>query len=173
MRIRRTREEIDAGLTVAQKKKGVTLADISSNKKEQRRREKLVKSTKPKRKKRSPNTKYDTQEIIRDTFEGPVKYIYKTNEVIKEVEVEIPVIKEVRILNGLKKTEKTVQQIMSEELEKCIWEWKHVTLDKKFKVKDLDTYGKQGWKFAFIHSPSTTNPKSTKPDIVCFQRPKQ
>jgi|APSaa5957512535_1039671.scaffolds.fasta_scaffold41820_3 hypothetical protein len=173
MRIRRTKEEIEAGLTVAQKKKGVTLADVSATQKEKQRREKIVKSISPERKKRSPNIKYDTQEVIKDTFEGPVKYIYKTNEVIKKVEIEVPVVKEVRILNGLKKTEKTVQHIMDEELGKCIWEWKHVALDSKFKVKDLDVYGKDRWKFAFIHSSKISNPKSVKPDIICFQRPKQ
>lgn len=177
MRIRRTKAEIKAGLTVAQKKKGVTLESLLQTQKEQRKeakkREQLVKSTDTPRKKRSANRNYvTTEEVIREDFDGPKKYIYKTETVEKEVEVKIPVIKEVRILNGTKKTEKTVQEIMKQELDKCSWEWKRVPMDNNFRATDLNKYGKQGWKFCFIFDPKISSPGTTKPEVICFQRPK-
>ena len=124
---------------------------------------KLLKNGSPPRKKRAANHNYvTTKEVIRDNFDGPTKYVYKTETKVVEKEIKIPVVKEVRILDGTKGTEKTVQEIMARELEKCTWEWKNVTMDNTFKVTDLNKYGKKGWKFCFIYDPKVSFPKSTK-----------
>jgi len=177
MKIRRTKAEIKAGLTVDQKKSGLTLESFLQKQKEQskeeKKRKKLLKNSSSKRKQRAPNHNYvTTKEVIRNDFDGPTKYVYKTETKVVEKEVKIPVIKEVRILNGTKSSEKTVQEIMTIELEKCSWEWKNVTMDNTFKVTDLNKYGKKGWKFCFIYDPKVSFPKSTKPDEIVFQRPK-
>ena len=45
-------------------------------------------------------------------------------------------------------------------------------MDNNFRATDLNKYGKQGWKFCFIFDPKVSSPRTTKPEEICFQRPK-
>jgi hypothetical protein len=66
---------------------------------------------------------------------------------------------------------KELKNLIKAELEKCTWEWMYVDLDIKFKVTDLEKYGKQGWKLAFIHDYKLLDSTSKKQIVLCFQRP--
>lgn len=138
-RIRRTPDEIKAGLTITQKKAGLTIEDLQKEQSEHQEKQK-------------------------------VKYIYKTK--IEEKEVEVPVIKEVRILRGTDKTEKTVDQIIKEEFHKCTWEWKELPLSK-CKLTELKKLGKQGWKMTHIMEWKLLKDTwKNREDTVFFQRPR-
>ena len=152
-RIRRTKQEIEAGLTIEDKKAGKTLKDLIAKKKK--------------------TSEYQVTDERYDE-ETNIRYIYKTKEVEVEKEVEVPVVKEVRILNGTKQTKKSVQEILDLELEKCIWDWKEVFLDKKFKISMLEKLGKQGWKFAFSLDWKAIKPSwKDKPETLFFQKAKK
>ena len=102
--------------------------------------------------------------------DGTVKTVFKSRQTIVEKIIEKPVIKEIRILSEKDGRERTVKEILEEEIGKCNWEWKHVPLDDKFKVTILNTLGKQGWRFAFMTNWKLVNPNSKKMDELCFQR---
>jgi hypothetical protein len=156
-RVRRTKVEIEAGMTFEQKKKGYTLDDLDVP--ETLKKKKIEITTK-------------NGDKTWETVDHEYKTIYKYKDHERVIEKEVPVVKEVRILNGTKKTEKTVDEILSEELGKCVWEWKTVKMDNKFRVGMLDELGKKGWKFAFITEWSLIDPsKKNKPHTISFQRP--
>ena len=78
------------------------------------------------------------------------------------------VLRDTVLKNGTDGTEKTVQQIIKAELDKCAWEWKQVDLDNKFRISQLNRLGKEGWRFAFIHETAS----DSKPNHICLQRPR-
>jgi len=156
-RIRRTKIEIAAGMTFEQKKKGLTLDDLDIPKSATEKKIEVTKKNGDK-----------TWEKVDHEY----RTIYKYKEHEKIVEKEVPVVKEVRILNGTKKTDRSVSEIMNEELNKCSWEWKNIKMDGNFSVKMLDELGKKGWKFAFITEWSLIDSsKKNKPNTISFQRP--
>jgi len=161
-RLRRTQEEIKAGLTVGEKKRGVTIAD----KKRTSMGEKVVET------KLVSKTPYEDEVVdkIETSNDGTVQTVFKSRQTVIEKIIEKPVIKEVRILHEKDGRERTVKDIMEEEIGKCKYEWKRLPMDKSFKVTMLDTLGKQGWRFAFITNWKIMNPNTKKPDEVCFQK---
>lgn len=157
-RVRRTKEEIAAGITVAQKKDMVEQALIKNRG--------AVKTAQPAAKTSTDHEQYDP-----DT---KTVYKYKTKVVKEEVIKEVPVIKEVRILNGTKGTEKTVQEILNKELDRCVWEWKELKMDKNFTVKQMKDLGKQGWRMTHIMEwRYIKDDWKKKPDSMFFQKPRK
>ena len=190
-RIRRSKQEMDAGMTVEDKKRGLSIEDVKErNTKNENAKDKLAKyreqvkraddekaKAKPKRK---STKKYigtvTSGELIDATERGreglPTRYVYKDKLVEKPVEVEV--IKEVRILNGTQDTQKTVQQIMQEELNKCTWEWKEIEETSFIGLDQLTELGKQGWKYAYDMDWKIIKPEwKDKPRTLYFQRPKK
>ena len=163
MRVRTSREEIDAGITVDQKKKGMVLDDLLPKKPAKKRAsrakgyQKLIEKDAEHKKeqqqllrkarKAAKNAKYarveTSLEVIDATNIGrgkmPTRTVYKDK--IIEVPVEIPTIKEVRILNGSDESSKEVKDFLKEELQKCAWEWKEVILDKCFAFNTVEKLG--------------------------------
>jgi len=193
MRVRRSREEIDAGMTVDQKKKGMSLEDIlaktptktriskaagylklmEKDEEQKKNQKKLLRKTR----KKANSKKYartETRAVIIDATQAgqakmPTRTVY--SDKIIEVPVEVPTIKEVRILNGTKGSSKEVKDFLKEELQKCKWEWKEVVLDKSFEFGILEKLGKEGWKFA--HAMSWKAVKSSwkdRKDSLFFHR---
>jgi hypothetical protein len=150
-RIRRSKAEMAAGMTVEDKRAGLTMDTFKASNKE------------AEKKPLSTSAKKATKEYA-DTG---IKLIFEE----RIVEKEIPVIKEVRILNSTEGTEKTVQEIMNLELRKCTWEWMQLPI-KDFTVAQLKKLGKEGWHMAFTHNPKDHIPSSTKGEQLCFQRPR-
>ena len=200
-RIRRSKEEIDAGMTVEQKKAGLSIQDVENLKnppepdkpkkrltraqglerlihkeKEDRKQQKAEARKRRRKEKESKYARVETRSILIDATEAgqskmPTRTVFKDK--IIEVPVEVPTIKEVRILNGTKKTQKTVEEIMKEELQKCKWEWKELKMDKNFDFKKLQKLGEQGWKHAHTMSWRLLKPSwKDKPDSMYFQRPR-
>jgi hypothetical protein len=77
-------------------------------------------------------------------------------------------IKEIRIL-GMNGIEKTVSELISEEIGDASWEWKEIPLDSSFKISMLQDLGKEGWKFAFYFERSKFV-DNAKFDIIAMQR---
>ena len=187
-RIRRTKEEIDAGMSAEDKRKGLTLEAINRrNKKTIETKDKLEKFRKQikkedekkkiKRKKRKTK-KYarikTSLELIDATKKGreglPTRTVFKDR--IVEKKVEVPTIKEVRILNGTKSTDKTVQELLQQELNKCKWEWKEVKETDFQGISQLTCLGNKGWKFTHEIDWKIVNPEwKNKPRSLYFQRP--
>lgn len=78
------------------------------------------------------------------------------------------VIKEVRIITDAQGTEKTVTEIILEEIGKVkVWEYKNIPINE-FSVKDLKKLGQDGWRYAFDLTPAVTH--SVKVTTLVFQR---
>jgi hypothetical protein len=92
-------------------------------------------------------------------------------EVKKEyvyVDKEVPVIKEVRIINENQGTEKSVSEIVREEVGKVkSWEYKMIPMNQ-FNIKELHKLGKAGWQYVFDLDPQVTS--SVKVTTFVFQR---
>ena len=116
---------------------------------------------------------YEVVDKIEMSDDGTTRTVFKSRETVVEKIIEKPVIKEVRVLSEKDGRERTVKQIIEEELGLNVkWEWLHIDLDNKFKVSQLNTLGKQGWKFAFMTDWKTIYPNTKKVDQLCFQRVK-
>ncbi len=84
------------------------------------------------------------------------------------IDKEVQVIKEVRIINENQGTEKSVSEIVREEVGKVkSWEYKMIPMDK-FSVKELHKLGKAGWKYVFDLDPTITT--AVKLTTFVFQR---
>jgi len=95
-------------------------------------------------------------------LEKPKEYVY--------IDKDVPVVKEVRIINEKQGTNKTVSEIVREEVGKVkAWEYKHIPISQ-FSVKELDKMGKEGWRYAFDLSPQLTS--AVKTLTFVFQRAK-
>ena len=116
IKTRRTKEEIASGMTLTQKKDMIEKALVE----------------KQKFKKNGVKNPTTVSPTLHEEYDPDTKtvYKYKTRTITNEVVKEVPVIKEVRILNGTKGSDKTVQEFLNEELEKCRWEWKELQMDK-------------------------------------------
>tara|TARA_Y100000034_G_scaffold119927_1_gene162218 strand:+ start:1796 stop:2326 length:531 start_codon:yes stop_codon:yes gene_type:complete len=173
-RIRRTKKEIEAGLTVESKKRGVTLEQqIEQNEQHANARvqARQIQDAATRKKPRKAAKK-----IVEtyDEVDHKYKKIYKYRVQERIVEKEVPVIKEVRILNGTKGSEKTVQELLNQELNKCTWEWKELKMDNNFRATDMKELGKRGWKMTHIMEWRLLKEDwKKKPDTMFFQRPKQ
>ncbi|MBC8437079.1 hypothetical protein H8D85_02010 [bacterium] len=175
-RVRRSREEIDAGMTVNQKKLGMTIDEIknaaSKNREAAKQVQELKKIENRPKKRKKIMSKLSTKEEW-DEVDHDYKKIYKYKVKEKIVEKEVPVIKEVRILNGTKDTNTTVQEFLNKELGKCIWEWKELKMDENFRSTDMTSLGKQGWKMTHIMEwRRLKDDWKKKPDSIYFQRPR-
>ena len=144
--VRRTKEEIDAGFPIEEKRTGVTFEEWKL------RQEKLVEEVKEQRKK-----------VVIEAPPEPKQAPREKVEYVKHVE---------KIIVETKDNRKELRELISEAYEKCTWEWKRIPLDDKFKVPMLTTMGNQGWHFAFIFDPKMVNENSKKPQEMVFQRPK-
>ena len=162
-RLRRTQEEIEVGLSVEEKRRGVTVEDKKRLNKDSGQ---VIKTT------LKSKTPYEEEVLdkVDMSDDGTVRTVFKSRQTVVEKIIEKPVIKEVRILTESTGRERTVKEILEEEIGKCKWEWKHVPMDSKFKVNMLDAFGKQGWRFAFMTNWQAVTPGSKKPDELCFQR---
>lgn len=149
--LRRTTKEIEAGLPLGMKRDGMTLEAWLE------RQEKKEKKPIPEKEK--------TKEVKSEFFskpkqpDPPPKKVY-----VRSIE---------RIIIQTKDNEEEIKNLINEAVDQCLWEWKNVPLDNKFKITILDKLGKDGWKFAFIYEPGLIDSKSNKPDLICFQRPKK
>ena len=197
-RIRRTPEEMNAGLTVEQKRQGLTIADIQNNPPKPKKRltravalqnqierEKADKKQQLKdrraARKKAREAKYsriETRSVLIDATQAgqdkmPTRTIFKDR--IEEVPVEVPVIKEVRVINGVRKTEDTVEQIMQRELSKCKWEYKEIVVTNFNGLSQLNKLGEQGWKYCYEIDWKLIKPKAwaNKPKTLYFKRPKK
>lgn len=157
-KVRRTKEEIEAGITLTQKKDMIDQALVSKQQAKKNGVKNPAKVSPTLYEEYDPNTK--------------TVYKYKTRTVEKEVIKEVPVIKEVRILNGTEGTETTVQEFLNEQLQKCRWEWKEIIMDGEFKSSIMTELGKEGWKMTHIMSWRIIKEDwKNKPDSMFFQRP--
>lgn len=145
--VRRTKEEIDAGFPIEVKRTGVTFEQWQAE------QEKITERIKEQRK------------VIKlDPPPEPKQQPKEKIEYIKVVE---------KIIVETKDNRTELKELIQEAFDKCTWEWKQVPMDDKFSVSQLSTLGRQGWRLAFIHDHKIMSPGSKKPDILCFQRPKQ
>lgn len=113
--------------------------------------------------------KYKTGQIsAKELLTASLPKIEKTKVVY--IDKEIPIIKEVRIINDAQGTEKSVTEIIREEIGKIkIWEYKMIPVNE-FCVKDLKKLGKEGWRYAFDISPEVSH--AFKVTTLFFQRAK-
>ena len=157
-KVRRTKEEIEAGITLTQKKEMIDKALVS----------------KQEAKKSGVKNPATVSPTLYEEYDPNTKtiYKYKTRTVEKEVIKEVPVVKEVRILNGTEGTKTTVQEFLNEQLQKCRWEWKEVKMDGDFKSSIMNELGAKGWKMTHIMSWRLLKEDwKKKPDSMYFQRP--
>jgi len=158
IKTRRTKEEIASGMTLTQKKDMIEKALVE----------------KQKFKKNGVKNPTTVSPTLHEEYDPDTKtvYKYKTRTITNEVVKEVPVIKEVRILNGTKGSDKTVQEFLNEELEKCRWEWKELQMDKNFTSAQMKKLGNNGWKMAYIMEWRILKPEwKDKPDTMFFQKP--
>ncbi len=113
--------------------------------------------------------KFKTGQIsAKELLTASLPKIEKTKVVY--IDKEIPIIKEVRIINDAQGTEKSVTEIIREEIGKIkIWEYKMIPVNE-FCVKDLNKLGKEGWRYAFDISPEVSH--AFKVTTLFFQRAK-
>ncbi|MBC8410075.1 MAG: hypothetical protein H8E12_15355 [Rhodobacteraceae bacterium] len=175
-RVRRTKQEIEAGMSVAQKQQSMSLETFLEQKERIKHSKTLLEENKKaiadskRKKKRKP-----AAPIIEtwDDVDHDYKTIYKYRVQEKIVEKEVPVIKEVRILNGTTKTQLTLQELLDQELQKCTWEWKEVKMDSTFRTTVLSELGKEGWRMTHIMEWRRIKADwKDKPDSIFFQRSK-
>jgi hypothetical protein len=78
------------------------------------------------------------------------------------------VIKEVRIINENQGTDKSVSEIVREEVGKVnAWEYKMIAMNQ-FGIKEMHKLGKEGWHYAFDLDPTITT--AVKVTTFVFQR---
>ena len=174
-RIRRTKAEIEAGVTVEQKKaqlkeEAAKKAQEAVKAAEEENKQDAQNKKKPRKKKKASETNIEdlpqTSKPLEDSF---LRY----TQTPKEPVVKTEIVKEVRVLNTAG-TEKTVQQILNEELKKCTWEWTRLPIVENFKVEQLNKLGKEGWTFAFIFEPNTIKDSwKNKHNEICLYRVKK
>jgi len=142
--VRRTQEEIDAGFPIEEKRNGVTFEEWKAKASDDVAiARKLVKIDPP------PEPKQPA------TPKPKIEYVKHTERVIMVCEGH----------------EEEVRDLIAEAYDDCIWEWKEVPIDAKFKVAKMTSLGKQGWRFAYIFDPKMVDEKSKKPQVMMFQRP--
>lgn len=87
------------------------------------------------------------------------------------VDVEVPVIKEVRVINSTEGTDLTVEEIIRKELDLVrVWEFQNIPITE-MSVEKLRALGKAGWKFAFEVGPEIST--AYKVTTFVFQRAKK
>ncbi|MBC8551990.1 MAG: hypothetical protein H8D23_20280 [Candidatus Brocadiales bacterium] len=147
--VRRAKEEIEAGFPIEVKRTGVT---FDQWKEEQA---KLVAEVEKQKK---------TKKVLIEAPPEPKQAPKTKVEYVKHVE---------KVIVETNNNRKELKEIIQETFDKCVWEWKHVPMDNKFKVSTMTSLGKQGWKFAFIFDPKMVSENSKKVQQMCFQRPRQ
>ncbi len=195
-RIRRTKAEIAAGITLEDKLAGITLESVVPIKKSRTMadldtgptlREEAVGAVKPTLKKKfEPENKKLKNSIVTspykvdkiETSEDGDKTIYKTRETVTERIVELPVVKEIRILNGSDGSSLTVEEIIENKLadisHRPNCEWHKVHLGKDFKSSVLTQLGKEGWIFAYVMDWGVVKDTwKTKPHTIFLYRLKK
>lgn len=105
--------------------------------------------------KRTPQTTTTAYKVDKTVVsEDGDKTIFKSRETIREVFIDVPVVKEIRIILGDEGSPITIEELIENKLAeishfpKC--EWIQLDLDKDFKSSTQDKLGKEGWKFAYI-----------------------
>jgi hypothetical protein len=82
------------------------------------------------------------------------KTIYKSRETVREVFIDKPVVKEIRIVYGEEGSPITIEELIENKLTHISHyphcEWTQLHMDKDFKASTQDKLGKAGWKFAYI-----------------------
>jgi len=145
--VKRTQEEIEAGFPLEEKRNGVLLAEwLDRTKKAVNAGRKAAVLDPPPEVKQPPVPKKREIEYVKHTE----TIIVKTDENAEE-------------LRGL----------IQEAYDSCVWEWKEVPIDSKFKVSRMKTLGSQGWRYAYIFDPKCVDSNSKKPQIMMFQRPRR
>ncbi len=145
--VRRTQEEIDAGFPIEEKRNGITFEEWKERAStEVAIARKLVKLDPPPEPKQAP-----------PPVKPKVEYVKHTEKIIIKSE----------------DNEEELRSLIQESLDKCIWEWKELPIDSKFKVTMMGSLGKQGWRFAYIFDPKMVDSNSKKPQVMMFQRPKR
>ena len=168
-RTRLTNAEKEAGLTVDEKKRGITLDDkikATTSKKRKTLREigdEVIEQEKAKKRevrarKKELNNKADRARVL--SMNGGTESTPTKNNA-KEV---------IRVL-GTDGTEKSVHDLILQELGKATWEWKEVPVDKDFRLSLLNKLGKDGWKFAFVRDFPISESQKKIPSIF-LQRPR-
>ena len=202
-RIRRSPAEMKAGLTVEQKRQGITIKDIQEPQPQPQPKEKKKRVTRAGwlinqiekekadkkqqlKEKRAANRKakeakysrIETTSILIDATQAgqdkmPTRTIFKDR--IEEVPVEVPVIKEVRVINGVKNTQDTVETIMQRELSNCRWEYKKISDVDFIGLEQLNKLGEKGWQYCFSMEWKIIKPKAwaNKPTSFYFKKPKK
>lgn len=196
-RARRTKEEIVAGLTLEEKQRKVTLNEYNFEQEKLKRAQSTVRVKAPKETKEERHTalikwlqeplKQSTKKVQDETKivtpykldktikseDSTIVTHYKSREVVITKHIDVPVIREVRVLFGDDGTPKTVNEIIRDELDHVTYEWKRIPMDKTFNSKTVDKLGEQGWRFTHIWSPRHAKESwKTKPDEMFFTRPK-
>ncbi len=145
--VRRTQEEIDAEFPIEEKRNGVTFEEWKDRATvDISIARKLVKIDPPPELKQAPAP-----------VKPKVEYIKHTETIIVKTE----------------DNEEELKSLIQEAFDKCVWEWKEVPIDSKFRVPMMHSLGAQGWKFAYIFDPKMVDITSKKPEIMMFQRPRR
>jgi len=148
-RIRRTQEEIDAGLTHEQKVNGTSLSDLKEMEKEpepESTEKRVYKIDPPEEVQRPSRTETNTEPIV---------------EVIREV---------VKVIDS---NNVTVEELVNEAVGDCQWEYLNVKMSdfiKEGAKKALSRLGKDRYRFCFAW-PSSLSGKSE--ETLTFQRAKR
>ncbi len=144
-RIRRTHEQLEAGMSVIDVRSGISVEDFLKKKKEREKQDSEAKLAEAKHSlKKAGVTEMDNASKVVEI----IKIIYGEDE----------------------STGRSAQQIIDEVFANCRWEWKSIPLDKTFKAKTLDDLGKDRWRLVFTHDPKISDKTSNKPVLLCFQR---
>ena len=154
-RIRRTKVQLEAGMTVNDVRSGVSIEEFLSRKKEKDEKSRQEKEAKIKSK---------VTEVIGSKAE--VSKVLKN----EHLDDHTKVVQVVKIIYGEDEAGRSAQQIIDELFCHCKWEHKKVDLDKNFRATMLNTLGKDRWRLVFTHDPRILDKASNKPVQLYFQR---
>lgn len=127
MRVRRTKDEIAAGVSLEEKREGAAPEKIRKPRKTLRQ---------------------IGRELIKQEEVASPSPVDRSFEKEKPRAKDIEIIRETRVISG--KDEQSLRELLDEEMANGRWEWKELKLDSSFRLDVLKEHGKTGWKFAFI-----------------------
>jgi len=189
-RTRLSKAEKEAGLTVEQKKKGMTLENMLQTAKSLdnplndvfqgkalTENEMIASTVLTERTQTGFDVKHGNNKLI-DTLEtaGVLKALESNDapdevRITGEAPVRVNIVQEIRVINTSSGKTKTVEQVIKEELGRCRWEWKFVKLGNDFNMNTLHELGLLGWRAIFIYNPNTFHNTTGKTVYICMQRP--
>lgn len=154
-RVRRTKEEKAAGITLEQKKESL------------HKEEEIPAQELPKKRGRRKLT-----DIGRELLSEGQKENKSDSPAFDNKEKRDTPEKERQVVVQLINNKKELQEVLAEEFANGYWEWKEVIIDSSFRINLLNDLGKEGWKFAFVLDKTLLS-SVDKPNTLYFHRLKK